>query len=343
MLLLAAWLTIAQAPTLEGDARLVEVLRDAQETNRASLRSGFLRARLENYYRYNNGREARTSLEGEYRWDGARAAWKIRIVDPIHSQMVLSQAGRPAEELTGPSVEDEQATGSAWDYLIRMDDRLVSYDHRLKFAAIVKRGSIPLYFFEIGPQDAWFVCCPPNGSQGRPWLEMIGPHPVVPDLDGCRFSIGRIDADRIRQVRHDPDGGKLTTEFSMAAGGNVVAHSYTGGRRRDEGTYRWQGLPDGRCVLRGWDFRYVNGPSPDLRELRSTLEVQEIDVARPVDPSHFSPEALFRRLPENVFLNDTITARRARINIKPVKPDTTKELLRLVPRVQARGFAKRRD
>ncbi len=314
----------AQLPPLVGDPALIELLRDAQATNLAALRSGTMTVRVEWSM---PAIDRSVSMEGTMEWTDDRSLWKYRIVDP---QGVV----------TGARGRGTTMAGQPWHYQLRVDGNLISYEPDEATLWVVSEQGRLLRFFELSPTDTWFRCCAPMGRQGgRPWAELIGPHPKFPPDYVESFEVAREGVSRVRLVRHDRDGSTSTSIFDLALCGNVVESRYESRvYAATHVTYGWEKLPGGPCVLRSYVYESSVEGSPDKKASVFKMDVDSIDVATPIPPSRFTQASLRRLLPENITVQDMIANRT--IRPKPAAALSTLQLDSLARRVRSEGFLK---
>ncbi len=329
MLLLILATCLAQAPVFEGDPALAELLRDAQVSNRESLRAGKITGRLENRFRGPEG-AGTMRVQFEVWWDGPRSFSKLKFRD--NGQQFTAR-------VIGHDYSGEEPE---WEYILRTDNRCYVYNYVPQLVAVYDGKKFSTGKIEVNPWDSWFYCRPPYGSGGTLWLDQIG-SVKEPGKTISRFRIERSGTDLIRQVRQDPGGGVNETVFSMAACGNVVETSYQAGNPENpsmKGIYAWRTLPGGPCVLDGWKFSSTEMTRGGKINGEYELTVDSVDVKTPVEPSRFTLDFLLRQLPPNIILQDNMTLTSKRVNVIAAPVDTSKTLEKLAEPLRGRGFLK---
>jgi len=322
--LLLATLVAGQLPPLEGDPALVEYLRDAQTSNLASLRSGKMKVAV----KLTNDDQI-AELEADLEWAGSDIHWKYRLSDP---DGLFEQGKRQA----GPLSE------LPWEYMMITSDKIYMYVAQQRRLYIDYAKHFNFAYMELIPIHCWYRCCSPflGHAGGRPWVEMIGPHPAFPPLPGMKYRISREGGDVIRQIREDPDGGLLEAVFSVDLCGNVVRASYLSKSKTSPSfwlTQDWKRRSDGVCVLSSCDYREGFVPRRVDARFRYQLTVSGVDLVT-VPRSRFSLSAFTSLAPKNTIVQDRTTNRSSLIN--PEAPLPTSLLEELAKTVRSRGFAK---
>jgi hypothetical protein len=326
LLILMACLT--QGPTFEGDPALAEMLRDAQVSNREAFRSGRMTGRIHNAF-HDPDKIKHMRIDFEVWWDGDKTFWKLMIRDERRTYTVRA-------------VDHDYTQEPESEYLLHADGKYYIYDSIPKLLILHSDDKFDVRYLEVNPWDSWFCCEPPHGKAGPLWLSQIGTAKDPIRGSTSHFAIERQGDDLIRQVRKDLDGGVKEILFSMKACGNVVETKYTPTDPRQSaamGTYTWRTLPDGLCVLDGWNFSMTKSPQGNV-DANFELKVDSIDVKTPVDSARFTLDFLLRQLPPNIILQDNITRTRKRVNVTNPPADITKSLEALASPLRGRGFLK---
>lgn len=183
------------------DADIIEMLRDAQVTNRAELKQGRCRVRL---VITREQREGSAVVEGELTWIEDDFLLKFKVTDPSH--VFFRQ---PEDEF-----------GADWDYILRRRDGVRIYNSRSR--QLSSRSADPASFdslFHLNPWVQIFTCCPPDAvpPAGRPWVEIIGPHPAMKEvMNHSKFEFEHLPDGGIRQIRRDRKGTAVEIVFPSA-------------------------------------------------------------------------------------------------------------------------------
>lgn len=317
------------AAPLKGDPSLVELLRDAQVSNQAPFRAGSLSAHVELLL---NRCETKVVMDETIWWDrdGDNVLFKFRASDPTGS-------------ITETNFRDIEWSQRPWVYRMRIGDRWYAYNPDEKVVHIRQNETGKLQpFLELMPAQ-WFRCCPPNSIDGRPWAEMIGPHPAIPAARGYSFEINREGADKIRQIRRDQSGGVTEIVFSFEACGNVVEIDHTKpGASAQRGSYRWRKTPEGICVLSSCEFVKSVPGRPEVVDSLYRLIIHSIDISNSIDRSIFTPASFLSRLPPDVKTIDHIKRKTYQSKSRQGQVIPAGRLDELADQVKSRGFLKPR-
>lgn len=283
-------LIVLAGPGGRDNAAYVDLLRDAQIANRAGLDHGELTATYRVY-----GPDGRVTDEAE-----AEVFW-------VKEDYIMKYKINKNDTWFFLARGESQADANSHHYIMVYKDQLYYYDNMLNrmFVRPVK-GMGLLGRAEVPPNPAWFNCCPPRTAVGRPWTELIGPHPAVPQ-DSIESFQYEERGDRIIQTRIDKDGGSQVVEFSMSECGNPVRQEYrppNGSTFRRSGEYRWVKGPGGACVLSSYKFT-VTDPK-DRREHGYELIIHKARIDR---RPRVDEKAFLSRLPAGVNVDDPMRRR----------------------------------
>ena len=181
------------------DPEIVEVLKDAQATNRAAWKRGRANLRVEIT---TEGQAGIALVEGEVRWSETNFALKYKVSDPDEVRF------------------RKHGVDSDWNFVVRGPDRVFTY--LAKRNVLNERapdpGSLdPIY--ELSPLPQFSRCCAPSASSGSLWSEVIGPSGSLSEfLREGSFSHRTLAGGDIEQIRVDRDGSKNTLVFSARDG-----------------------------------------------------------------------------------------------------------------------------
>ncbi len=180
------------------DENLVEALRDAQTTHREAWARGRARVRVTVT---KPGVVGRCVIQGEILWHDDSFILKPQVADPNDVYFLESRRFEQEGNLIARG-EGFVITYSAGQNALR--DREWG-PHKV---------SVPVIFV-LSPRARFAYCCPPHSDPGRPWNDLIGPAPNLPDVfKTSKFTHRRFPSGDIEQTRQDEDGSKIVTMFS---------------------------------------------------------------------------------------------------------------------------------
>jgi len=274
--------TLANSPAMTGFADgpdIVEVLKDAQATNRDAWKRGQAAVRLEITRKESPGVAI---MEGDVRWLDANYILRYKVSDPeavwFHDR--------------GKSMDLE------WNYIAKGSKKVITYLTR--YSVLNEREPTPSAIeplYDLAPPTNFSRCCPPYGLGGRPWTEMIGPSADTPEVfRSSKFSHITLPNGDIEQTRVDERGSKVVTVFS--ARDNLAPRSSVSftpaGKLNDELEYRYSKRADG-VVLPAGATRM--GRSEDLsREITYHYVFSDVRVPGDVSPADFERDSILNRL-----------------------------------------------
>jgi hypothetical protein len=233
-------------PADDADANLVEALRDAQETHREAWSRGRARVRV-TVTRPGGVRPC--IIKADILWHGDSFILKPQVDDPDDVHFLQMVQFREEGNVIARG-EGFVITYSALQNYLRDQDWA---PHRVSVDSI----------FVLSPRARFANCCPPHSDPGRPWKDLIGPSPDLPDVfKTSTFTQRRLPNGDIEQTRHDEEGNKVITVFSarydMAVTSTISYFPQGTLEERLEYTYTKQGdrrvLPAG-CVAERFNRR----------------------------------------------------------------------------------------
>jgi len=315
-------------------AAYYQILQDAQRAHKDALQHG--RAVVELDYtstarrRRDRDRLNHTvQLQAEVTWDGPKMLLKYRAVDP--KGVVTARPEDPDDPASQVPLPDRPQ-----EIILHTPDNHVVYNpvHKLAFIRPPESGKLPR-LLRLAPQEHWTSCCPPI-APGRPWVEMIGPSPVLSESE---FTL-RLENDgrRLRQIREDSDGGRQETVFSLDHRGYVVESSYFRRGRREPMSwvsYEWDPPVEDHCALRACEARRTD----DDQTIEYRLRVLELDRSKPL-ASAFSRPSVLRQLPKGAKVHDRAAGRTFWIGGPPQPASMAERLQELIEQARDKGFGK---
>ena len=147
------------------DENLVEALRDAQTTNRDAWSRGRARVRLT----VTTPDAANPCVvTGEILWHDDSFILKTQVADP--DDIYFAQSRQFDEE---------------GNFIARGQGFFITYSagqNGLRNQDWAPRTSSFAPIFVLSPRVRFGYCCPPHSDPGRPWKDLIGPSPNLPDV-----------------------------------------------------------------------------------------------------------------------------------------------------------------
>ena len=195
-ILLSGTLALAQVKLNEN---VVEVLRDAQATHHEAWSRGRARVRLRIS---TTGAVRPCIIEGDIVWLYDSFILKPKVADPdeVHFKFRTN-------------LFDQEG-----NFVARGKDFVITYGARQN--ALTNRDWAPMRSsirptFVLSPRARFSFCCPPNSDPGRPWKDLIGPSPDLPDaFKTAKFTHRQLPNGDIEQTRREEEGHKIVTVFS---------------------------------------------------------------------------------------------------------------------------------
>jgi hypothetical protein len=184
-------------PADDGDRDLVETLRDAQATHRAAWSSG--RAHVKTTVT-KPGVTSRCIVEGDIFWRDDAFILKLQVADP--------------EDVYFLSMRQFDQPGN---FIARGGGFIITYSVGQRYLRDAdwapRRVSVPAIFV-LSPRARFTYCCPPDSDPGRPWEDLIGPSPRLPDVfKTSKFTHRLLPTGDIEQTREE-QGNRIVTLFS---------------------------------------------------------------------------------------------------------------------------------
>lgn len=225
---------------------------------------------------------------------------------------------------------------------IEDDQRCIVYFPSSQTVRMAPRLTMaPPPLMSLRPDQVWYR----GGMNGRPWIEMLGPHPNFPQQNILSYTFTRVGPDRIQMERKRKNAeSRFRVVASLPDDGNVVEHE---SHYRDEkveqtqhDVYRWARDAKGRCYLASVEFgqHYLQKGKPDRGVGYTRMTIDRIDLDAKPDPSLFEIASL--NLPPGTHVDDDIAHRRYRIGDAPVAK-IADSLDGLTQEAASRGFARR--
>jgi hypothetical protein len=278
-----------QGPAIEGDVALVQILRDAQRANIDALETGSLRARV----------IAKTSKTAPIRvavslvWSGDRAYWEFderqevpRKTDPSHLEPMIRRCRMTFD-------------GSEFSLYLMSQG---SPGRVVIFSDADFHNTVPSYMHvDQRPSRRWTKL----GSGGRPWAELLGPHPNFKQ-PVRKWLIQQLSGGRVLVERHDDDEGagisRITASLELA--GNVIETSYKSASQSHESSHTWRKSSEGVVLLdrelHKSDFGGITS--------ETELVVESVDLQPVIAPNQFEFGAL--KVRDGATVDDKIRRRR---------------------------------
>lgn len=304
-------------------AALIEILKDAQHTNRQAIRNGSADFELSFDVGVNSAEES-NHLKGKISW--------------IEEDFVLIYHifGHTSPLLGGKSDKP-----NAVNLVARSRDFVYIYNPVPN--AVMKRRTTdttvhPLLM--VNPWENWFRCCPPNTRDGRLWLDLIGRNPLEGVKSDFALTVSA-DGSSITQVRNDDTGAVFETTYSMKAGGNVVKTSLKPGKRSTHsftGEYDWKQVAEGVFVLTECRFDEVRNEQTK-RMARYVLRFSNVRLAKAPEIK-INELALTTYLPAGIKVHEEHTGKTYRLKggLRAAEKETS-AFSSLIETAKSRGFA----
>jgi hypothetical protein len=309
---------------VDGDRGLLELVRAAITTNRASYECGKLKAHVD-------WTETHADYQGRLLDSELRTTGTVHLVwrgEDCHYDYDFSVVQR------GPG--ERQSTGGGPGKIIRAGSRIMYYSPGSR-QAVIERWN-PSFAqisreLDVHPRDLGFVTpidfadlLADNTSKSQRW---------------SKFEISRQQDDILIRL-HSLQGSVGTLRASMAHSGNVTEFDYrsaTSGGRTAKLT--WRKLPDGTCHLAELDWKQFSPGKEKTPFRRGHVEVSEFSTERPAEES-FTFDAL--RLVPDTMVKDKIAGntylymptKATQIEVKQQDLDRLSDLLK------SRGFGAKR-
>jgi hypothetical protein len=265
------------------DRDTIEMLRDAQVTNRAALRQGHATVQLSIAKK---GVATPASIEGVLTWSDSDFLLKYKISDP--SKVYFKSKNSDP--------------GGGWHLLLRTRDEVRIYNPNT--GASYTRKSGPSSFdpvFDLNPWVQLFACCPPSADPalgGVSWVELIGPHPSLKGImESSQFEYSTLPDNSIKQTRRDRGG--FTNEIIFSSANNYLISSMiqrdAAGSVEQEGKFQY--LRAGQTVV-PLECEFYLAPGGASPVLTLTYKYSNCDVRKRVAREELSAGRFVRMTKE---------------------------------------------
>jgi hypothetical protein len=249
--------SLLHGPEIKGDATLFQVLRDAQAANIARFPRGRLSATA--IHRQSNHVLPTEEYHVDVAWLDALGRWEFDHAEPSTAADYTKQTGKPFGIRPGRLVFDGK------EFCLHYPQSTTPVGSAVVFAPDDwEKAFATLPYIDFRPSVFW------RSIHGRPWDELIGPHP---NFDKSAMKMSREWAVQragsfVTIERHDgpagpfPNGatlppGKSTIVCSMDHGGHPVVMSYEPQFSRLE--MEWSKDAEGRTYLKRLHERRDSG------------------------------------------------------------------------------------
>ncbi len=311
-------------PAIEGDANLLALMQDAQRAYENRYPRGELTAEVE--VGFVGSKNPSQVVDGRLTWDGKKS---------------LFRGNRWSNPKTAEFPEGHPQT--AVFAMIRDEKTISSHGLKAKIVRIASTSKVgPPPYDPVPPDEGWFG----QKEATRPWIELLGPHPSMPQDGVKRYVVKRLDDDRIELTREDHDGSRLRWVASQRDDGQIVEHECDSATTVDRAhsRYRWARDAKGRLYLAEseYDWTHISPPNAFDKEERTVHWYKKYKTTafnpdlRP-DPSLFN-NASFKSLP-GVRVEDEVAGKTYRTGDLPAKTIES-GLDGLVEGVRSKGFAR---
>ena len=307
--------TVDAAPPVEGEARLLALLRDAQQTNLTRFQQGRLAAQATEV----RG-ESREEAVCELIWQGPNTYWK-------YSLRQVDSKGRKTEFQDARIIETPQKLIS---YFPESSLALVDGDKKRKYYDILR----------LRPDQCWFTV---ERREGNLWRDMLDPQKAPPTLR--RFVVKKQEHDRAVVERHYSTDEVMTIIASFAQGGNIVSYQTLGGKGfpySRKGQYEWSKHFSGVWYLRRMAHQWHPPGKPDEPVWEYRLEVTSFDPNPAIPANRFELRSL--ELPAGTTVRETTRAGEKTYRIgkagQAEKKLSQRKLDQLADWLREKGFAR---
>jgi len=314
----------AADPPVHGDLKLLEVLRDAQRGNERLYPHGQIRAHVETH----SETPPDTTTDGVYdvhsEWNGADLRAEIEGEMRFHKVSTIS--GKTFPE-TKPKQDTQHRLHTL--FVVSGGVLLTRYLDQTLASVDATTRAWPMLEALVTPEDWWFGKIQ---GEGRPWIEMLGPHPRFPQDRIKEFDVKALDDHRVEVLRTDLNGGTVRIVADLNLGGNVVEVESSYPKQSSSTRYQWEAAPPGRYLLRSCVKELkVNGT-----KAKKTYQLISFDPTVVPDASRFDTDAT--HLPPGIRVADRVRNTNFRIGRRAAVP-ITDSLDDLADRARSRGFA----
>lgn len=313
-ILLACLPLHAASPPVEGDESLLKVLEAAQETNKARLSKGRLRAKVHSVWKNAGGGDFTIDLSAEVIWRDDKTYWDYQMSER-ERDMVFASQGRMIKDKQGFYVYFPESNLAQ-----KIFDNKSGYRDELN----------------LRPEDSWFKV---EGTSA--WSDMITPDPRQSYIDKYVVYQPETDRDTVVVERHYKTGTVMTIKASLSQGANIIAYEKVSRNKQDfwrQGSYTWQPEGNGLFSLKRYDFKRSAAGDPNRPDREYSLEILDFDPEPVIAPNRFQFESL--ALEPGTVVEET-GARKERTYKwgEPREPAAEAALNKLADKLRARGFA----
>lgn len=251
------------ATPVEGDADLLQLLIEAQETNRAQFRRGKLTARAVE-------KVQNIETEATIVWDGERTCW-------TYYRLITAAAPRAGEK--GPRVLEREGS------MIYANGRLMCYWPKPGLAQMIADKSTTYEsILKLRPDQIWFT------MEGRyDWRDVLVPQTTADNL--LKISVRREGSDGVVVEQHYRNGNILRYVASLRQGANIISYEKVFGSGREgswrTGEYEWEQDRRGNWYLKHCEWKWSSRGDPEILDLDYVLDVLEFDPDPVIPPERF--------------------------------------------------------
>jgi hypothetical protein len=322
--ILTAQESSAADPPVHGDLKLLEVLRDAQRGNESLYPHGDIRVHLEIHVETPPDTTNNSVYDIHSEWNGADLRAEIQGDMRFHNVPTISGKTPPG---TKPKEDSEHRFHTL--YVVSDGVVLTHFVDQPLATVHSTTDAGPMLEARVTPKDWWFGNI---RSEGRPWIEMLGPHPRFPQDLIKEYDVKALDDRRVEVLRTDKNGGTVRMISDLNLGGNVVEVESSFPSQYESRRYQWEASPSGRYLLRTCVVESV----VDGDKAKKTYQLISFDPAVVPDASRFDTDT--SRLPPGTSVADGIKNTNYRIGPPRAFP-VAASLDSLVERARSRGFA----
>jgi hypothetical protein len=256
---------VSAAAPVEGDARLFQLVRDAQATNPGLFKRGALTAVVKQ-------QEAVATREYtlEFMWDGDFKYWRYSG----HSEFDLP---------TQPLMNDSRDV----HVILRPDARYV-YNPAEQWARVRTGRSDVQRLLEVDPRSRWYR----YEDTRQSWEWMLDPDAV--DDFVSKFEVREGAPGVVVIDRYSKKGGLLRVEVSLEHAGNIVQYEIAGGPSETvrRGSYQWAQHAQGGWYLKEMRFERAPAKAPNEPTWTYHLQVLSFDPQPSIARDRFELSSL---------------------------------------------------
>lgn len=309
---------VCAAPPIEGDGKLLQLLQDAQATNKTLFRRG----KMDIEVHQNRDRAVATLI-----WSGEKTYW-----DYTHWDRTRDAKGKPITIVSRVR-------------MVKTPKELMWYSPEAQLLQRIKdksRGYPSL--LNARPDDIWFSL---EGVVD--WAEILDPAQAHKGV--TKYVIRKKDDAHVVVERHHSSGVILSMEASLKQGGNIIAYesipppgnkSLPLGKRAwwNKGTYDWAKDENQNWYLKRYAWQNSNEGDPEILNFDFTLDIKNFDP-NPRIPNNRFQVASLKVVPGTTVEEVGGKGRTYRIGKKgKEKKNVSQEVLdRLAEKIRSLGFA----